>query len=120
MLRFELLFCYKGARKDDDRLRVFDTDTRDLYCVTMKPSDFEEHYYKGYLTHERLMDHLDNILQGLQWDTDPFEHIQLNAAMTPSVMYHVADLDIPRVRELILDTIHNALRFDCTRVASTQ
>jgi hypothetical protein len=116
MHRFDLILCNAASTKKDDVIRVYDTDTRDLYMVVMKPADFQGTYYKGYLTHERLLGHISNILESLQYDMDPWEHVQLSPALTPSIMYHISDMNDSNVRDLILDMVRDVLRFDCERV----
>jgi hypothetical protein len=118
MRKFSLHFCYKTSSRKDDLLSVHDTDTRDLYFVVMKPGDFVHNQYEGYMGHHRLLDHLENILHSMRYDMDPFEHIQVDTPMAPSVMYHISDLDNAEVRELILDMIRDALRLDCERVST--
>ena len=42
-------------------------------------------------------------------DADPFEYLQVDTQMHPTVLYHVSDLDDPMVRHLIEDTVETAL-----------
>lgn len=113
MLKVTFHFCYADSdSRPDDVLCVYDTDVQDVYRVVMRLGDFTDRQYEGTMNRDRLMDHVENILQSLRYDSDPFHHVQVMPLLAPSVLYHVSDLDKIRVRSLILDTTYIALRQD--------
>jgi hypothetical protein len=116
MIKTRILFCYRTDERPDDVVTISSTDTHELYKVKMKPGDYEGAWYEVYMTHERLMSYLDNVFKSLQYDDDPFERVQVDAAMYPSVFYHVVDLASSRTREFILNIVQDALYLDSEKV----
>lgn len=102
-------------------IRNNDTPTRDdvinLYvddsCTEMvrivfrtadlkKPSEF-------WLDERRTNGYVSTILKSMQHDMDPFEYIQVDTAMHPTVLYHVGDVDDREIRWAIEDAVADAL-----------
>ena len=111
MIKVTFHFCYADSDdRRDDVLHVYGTGVQDVYRVVMHMGDFDDRSYEGMMSRDRLMEHIENILQSLRYDSDPFHHVQVIPVLAPSVMYHVADLDKIRVRDLIMDTTSLALR----------
>jgi hypothetical protein len=95
---------------DDDVIRVYeDPDFAEMYRVTFRSSDIKK-ASEFYLDGGRAVAYISTILKSLTYDTDPFEKIQVDTAIHPSVMYHVSDLDQCSVRHLIEDMIDSSLR----------
>jgi hypothetical protein len=116
MIKARILFCYKNDERPDDVVTIYSTDTHELYHIKMKPGDFEGSWYEVYMSHERLMTYLDNVFKSLQYDDDPFERVQVDAAMYPSVFYHAAELSYSRTRDFILNIVQDALYLDTEKV----
>jgi hypothetical protein len=101
--------------RDDDMLRIYDTDCNDLFRITFtavdmrKPSQF-------FATRHWALEYISEILHTLTHDTDPFESIQVETAIHPSVLYHVSDLDEPHIRQLVESTIDSVLRRTVVKV----
>jgi hypothetical protein len=116
MIKARILFCYKTDERPDDVVTIYSTDTAELYHVKFKPGDFDGAWYEVYMTHERLMSYLDTAFKSLQYDDDPFERVQVDAAMYPSIFYHIADLSSSRTRDFILSIVQDALYLDSEKV----
>jgi hypothetical protein len=81
MQRVTIRFVRDGSdEREDDVIRIFDTDCNDLFRVT-----FQAH------------------------DTDPFESLQVETAIHPAILYHISDFDEQHVRRLVEDTVDSAL-----------
>lgn len=98
------------SESDDDVIHVCDdTEFAEMYRVTFRPAGSKK-MSEFYLDAGRTMAYIATILKTLTYDTDPFEKIQVDTAIHPSVMYHVSDLDDSSVRHLIEDSIEASLR----------
>jgi hypothetical protein len=93
---------------DDDLIQVFDdSDFAEMYRITFRPAGAKK-ASEFYLDHGRTVQYVATVLKTLTYDTDPFEKIQVDTAIHPSVMYQVVELD--DVRHMIEDSIDAALR----------
>lgn len=101
----------KGSAHDD-RIYIYETDdSRDLFRVVYRTPDYSNK--KTFTTTEhRVLDYIEDIFAGLRRDADPFEYIQVDSVIHPSILFHVSDLDDTDVRELILGMIRSAMRMD--------
>lgn len=101
----------KGA-SHDDRIYVYETeDSRDLFRVVYRTPDYS--HKKVFITSEhRVIDYIEDILTSLRRDSDPFEFIQVDTVIHPSILFHVVDLDDKDVMELILGMVRSAMRMD--------
>ena len=98
------------SESDDDVIRVFDdSEFAEMYRVTFRPAGAKK-ASEFYLDCGRTVAYISTILKSLEYDTDPFEKVQVDTAIHPSVMYHVGDLDESSVRHLIEDMIEASLR----------
>ena len=97
-------------KSDDDVIQVYeDADFAEMYRVTFLPAGAKK-ASEFYLDGGRTVAYISTILKSLTYDTDPFEKIQVDTAIHPSIMYHVSELDDREVRHLIEDAIEAALR----------
>ena len=98
-----------GLPPTDDVLRIMDDDEyHDTYQVDFNPGNGRGQY-RYFLTRPALLDYIADILRTMPHDADPFEYLQIDTQMHPTVLYHVSDLDDPMVRHLIEDTVETAL-----------
>ena len=98
-----------GDESEDDLIRVFDTDCNDLFRITFFASDMKR-ASQFYATRHWALEYVSEILLSITHDSDPFESVQVETAIHPSILYHVVDLDQPSIRRLIENTIDSALR----------
>lgn len=96
----------------DEKITISETeDSRDLFKVVYKTPEFRAR--KAFVTTEsRVLDYVEDILESLQHDTDPFEYIQVDTIIHPPILYHISDLDEKGIRKLILGMIQTAMRMD--------
>lgn len=98
-----------GTASTDDVLRISDDDEyHETYKVEFNPGNGASQY-RYYLTRGPLMDYIAGVLRTMPFDADPFEYLQVDTQMHPTVLYHVSDLDDREIRHLIEDTIETAL-----------
>lgn len=99
-----------GGPGTDDILRVYEDDTYlEMYRLVYETPELSR-VQEFYMSRHLVIEYLSDFVSALRYDSDPFENIQVSTAIHPSVLYHVSDLDSPRVRDLILDTILIAMR----------
>ncbi len=117
MYRASVYFTRKDMNSySDDRIIVTArNDSRDLFDVKYDTPDLKNRKFTTSCS--GVLQYVGDILNSMQHDMDPFEHIQVNTAVHPSVMYHVADMDDSEVRNLILDMMRDALRADVSVVS---
>lgn len=97
--------------KGDDVLTIMDDDLyADLLRVRFSPCELKTTQNVVYLDREGAIEYLSTILRTLPYDADPFELLQVETAIHPTVLYHVSDLKDRSLRYLIEDTVSNALR----------
>ena len=107
-----------SSSNDDDVLRVFDNPDSDTYFrLTFRPAN-QDHKKAAefHLDAEDSLDYIRSVLKALTYDTYPFEEIQVDTAIHPSILYHVSDLDSGDTRRDVMTTIEDALRHDITLV----
>jgi hypothetical protein len=118
---FSLIFTYDdfSDERPDDSLYVYRTESPNQFKVVFIPGDFENTRKNvGYLDRNVLQRHIHNILNSLSHDMDPFERVQVLTSMSPSVFYHVSDLENARTRDIIYDMIDDALDMDVEQVVA--
>ena len=113
MIRATILITKKNMTSShDDKITIRQSDEScDLYTVVYHTPDVRSD--RQFTTTEaRVQQYLEDVLDSLVCDTDPFEHVQVYTAIHPSVIYHVSDLESTVMRRRILNQIRDALRFD--------
>lgn len=101
---------------EDDILNVVEDTTSDTYYrLTFRPWDLKK-AAEFYLDTEDTLDYIRTLLRTLTYDTTPFEEIQVDTVIHPSILYHVSDLDNYDIRRDVMNTIGDALRHDVEMV----
>jgi hypothetical protein len=97
---------------EDDVISISEVeDTRDLFSVTFRTPDFSKK--KVFVTTEaRVLDYIEDILSSLEYDSDPFQFVQVDSVIHPAILYHTSDLDDGEIRDRIVGMIRMALRTD--------
>ena len=110
MLKATLRFIRDSERSSQDDIIHFYVDDiyHEMVRVTFRPADVTK-YSEFYLDERRAVGYVSTVLKSMQHDTDPFEFIQVDTAMHPTILYHVADMDKREIRWSIEDTIADAI-----------
>ena len=119
MAQLQLHFQPKDSvsSRTDDVLSVFaDEDYPDYFHVTSRPSDSGRTEFSFSMSDIALMDHIENIVDGLVHDSDPYEYLQITSNIGPAILYHVSELDTSSVRKNLLRLIWTSLRTLTTEV----
>lgn len=114
-MRMAILFLQKARQKDDivqfDRVQ----SDPDRIRVTYRDGTARRRgTYQFYIAREAVNDYVSDLLFGLRHDAEPFEYVQVMTAITPSILYHVADLDDADIRSNIRTTVAAACNLHVT------
>ena len=109
---YSMLFILKGGNKDEIIKFYPNTYCPDSYTVEFIPSDLTKSKYSFDLNYGNLKNYIQNLLDLLRYDTEPFDEIQLTTKMIPSIMFNISDLDRTHIRNLIEYNIITALNTD--------
>ena len=95
---------------DDDLIRIYDLDgaTEIVRIVYTSPDMRRSRQF--YMGRHVALDYIMDVLRALQYDAVPFEYIQVSTAMHPSVVYHISDLDVQSVRQVVEDMVYTAIK----------
>ena len=117
MYLVRVIFVSKNGPSRDDVITItpgegsyFGRPT-DVYDVAFKTSVVGG----GHTTRHCFMnargveDYVETVLDAVRLDEDPCEHVQVDSAMAPSVLYDSGDLECGRVRSAIRDVIRMSL-----------
>lgn len=105
----------QNKEREDDVIELFDdSDFDEMVRITFRPAHCKKREF--YLHISRAVDYVSTVLKTLTHDTAPFENVQVDTEIHPTILYHVGDLDEPAIRHLIEDTVEAALRRPVTWV----
>jgi hypothetical protein len=118
------IFVIRDAdKREADDLITFTTDPLypDLVEITSKffktPQNLR---YKSTVDRSRCPHFVRTLLRSLIHDDEPFEQIQFNSALFPSVLYNVSDLACDRVNSAIDDLVHITFDYSVRRTLVTK
>ena len=95
------------SRDDLIRIRTVE-DMPDIVSVKTKfRNNSEDIENQFYLPRGAAIDYVNTLIGSIQCDDEPFDSIQLNSAMFPSVMYRVSQLDEDSVRSSIQNIVYS-------------
>ena len=113
------LFIQKSGHPDDE-IVILTSNVPGMYKIVYKPNDsVRGSKYSFFMSQERVMDYIANVLRTLSADIEPFHYIQLQAMTAPSVIYNIGDLEDRDVRHDIMDAIRYALEAHPTKNETT-
>lgn len=118
MLCFHLFFTRKDkGPAHDDKVYVSSFEgSKDIFEVKYFTPDLRDG--RMFLaSFSGVLQYIEDTLTTMRHDIDPFENIQVSTSVHPSILYHVSDMDESTVRDLILDTARDAMRFDVRTVS---
>lgn len=104
----------KGSDEDDDvRITAVEGCPEMYTIVYMSPEYRNSRCFTA--SYSSTLQYIEDIFVSLEYDTDPFDMVQLMTAIHPSVMYHVVDMSEYDVRRILMNQIRDAMRFTITR-----
>ena len=107
MQKVKLFFCRSGMQ--DDIIQFFDDETHaDMVRVVYTPQEHTEKSNEFYLTRRAALLYASQVLKSMAYDNDPFEYVQIQTAIHPSVMYPIGDIS-GQARYLLEDMIEQSL-----------
>lgn len=110
-----MVYQGKGPEKDDI-IRIYeDEEYEEMFRVVYAPSG-DKKMSQFFLTRSKVLDYIDDLLISLEYDTDSCEWVQVDTAIHPSVMYHVADLSNSSIRHHLENTVEAAMRANVERI----
>ncbi len=117
MIGATLLFIHqgKGAAHDDKVVITPYGGSHEIFEVVYRSPELKTDR-RFLASFSSVMRYAEDMLTSMRHDTEPFESIQLTTSIHPAVLYHVSDMDESSTRDLIVNMIGDALRFDVTRV----
>jgi hypothetical protein len=104
----------EGSEQRDDIIRIHEEDGSGNFRVTFCAEDMRRSN-EFYADRSRVLDYISEVLVTLTYDTAPFESVQVDTAIHPSILYSVSDLTDGCLRRLVEDTVDTALRRQITR-----
>ena len=104
-----LSFYVQKTGQRDDVIRVFSVaDAPDMFRVKYTPND-GNHSYTFYYNKHRVETYIETMIHTMSSDVEPFSYFQVATAISPSVVYNVADLESTDIRREIMDIVHLSL-----------
>jgi hypothetical protein len=115
MLKVKLFFTRRNG--DDDIVQMYDDETHvDMVRVVYTPGDHTKKSNVFHLTTRDVLSYVDNIFKAMDHDTDPFEFVQIQTAIHPSIMFSAMDLSSRRIQDTLDDMIFQAIRVNVEEI----
>lgn len=116
MLKVKLFFTRRNG--PDDIIQLFDDETYfEMVRIVYTPGDHLKKSNEFWLTRRDALSYVSRILKSLESDNDPYEYVQVQTAIHPSVMYPVVELERTQTRHLIEDMVMDAVHANVSQVA---
>jgi hypothetical protein len=101
----------------DDIVQIYDDETHvDMVRVVYTPGDHTKKSNEFYMTARDVLSYVQNILRAMGHDVDPFEFVQIQTAIHPSIMFSAMDVHSRRVQDALDDMIFQAIRVNVEEV----
>lgn len=119
-IKTTLRFIRSGEGQDyDDVITISTTRISDVFRVVYTPGDSDTgSVYTSYMSRSKTMKYVSDILRGMCYDVDPFDRIQIQTDLHPSIMYSVSDMDSAVARENLENMVDASLH--TTVIRTTQ
>jgi hypothetical protein len=115
MLKVKLFFTRRNG--DDDIVQMYDDETHvDMVRVVYTPGDHTKKSNVFHLTTRDVLSYVDNILRAMGNDVDPFEFVQIQTAIHPSIMFSAMDVHSRRIQDTLDDMIFQAIRVNVEEI----
>lgn len=108
MLKVKLFFTRRQGA--DDILQIYDDEAYfEMTRIVYTPGDHTRISNAFHLTRSKAVDYVSTILESMENDTDPFDFVQIQTAIHPTVMVSVADLTDCTTRIRLEEMVYQAL-----------
>ena len=115
MLKVKLFFTRRNG--DDDIVQMYDDETHvDMVRVVYTPGDHTKKSNVFHLTTRDVLSYVDNIFKAMGNDVDPFEFVQIQTAIHPSIMFSAMDVHSRRIQDTLDDMIFQAIRVNVEEI----
>jgi hypothetical protein len=115
MLKVKLFFTRRNG--DDDIVQMYDDETHvDMVRVVYTPGDHTKKSNVFHLTTRDVLSYVNNILRAMGSDVDPFEFVQIQTAIHPSIMFSAMDVHSRRIQDTLDDMIFQAIRVNVEEI----
>ena len=115
MQKVKLYFTRRNG--SDDIIQMYDDETHvDMVRLVYTPGDHTKRSHEFYLTSRDVLSYVNNILKAMNNDVDPFEFVQIQTAIHPSIMFSAMDVGCRRVQDTLDDMIFQAIRVNVEEV----
>ncbi len=103
-------FFFTRCRGEDDIVQIYDDDTYfEMTRVVYTPGDHAKTSNSFYLSRSDALRYVSTMLKSMETDTDPFEFVQVQTAIHPSIMVSIADVSERETRWRLEDMVEQAL-----------
>lgn len=115
MQKVKLFFTRRAG--SDDIIQMYDDDTHvDMVRLVYTPGDHTKRSHEFYMTTRDVLSYVGNILKAMNNDVDPFEYVQIQTAIHPSIMFSAMDVGCRRIQDVLDDMIFQAIRVNVGEV----
>jgi hypothetical protein len=115
MQKVKLYFTRRNG--SDDIIQMYDDETHvDMVRLVYTPGDHTKRSHEFHLTSRDVLSYVNNILKAMNNDVDPFEFVQIQTAIHPSIMFSAMDVGCRRVQDVLDDMIFQAIRVNVEEV----
>lgn len=115
MQKVKLYFTRRTG--SDDIIQMYDDETHvDMVRLVYTPGDHTKRSHEFYLTSRDVLSYVGNILKAMNNDVDPFEFVQIQTAIHPSIMFSAMDVGCRRIQDTLDDMIFQAIRVNVEEV----
>jgi hypothetical protein len=115
MQKVKLYFTRRNG--SDDIIQMYDDETHvDMVRLVYTPGDHTKRSHEFHLTSRDVLSYVGNILKAMNNDVDPFEYVQIQTAIHPSIMFSAMDVGCRRVQDVLDDMIFQAIRVNVEEV----
>lgn len=119
MLKAKLFFTRRNG--PDDIIQLYDDEEYfEMVRVVYTPGEHTKKSNEFWLTRRDTFGYVSTILKSLESDNDPFEYIQLQTAIHPSIMYPVSEVEDTHTRWLIEDMVRDAIHANVAEIKLKQ
>jgi hypothetical protein len=115
MQKVKLYFTRRAGA--DDIIQMFDDETHvDMVRLVYTPGDHTKKSNVFHMTSRDALSYVANILKAMHNDIDPFEYVQIQTAIHPSILFSAMDVGCRRVQDVVEDMVYQALRVNVEEV----
>jgi hypothetical protein len=116
MLKAKLFFTRRQGA--DDIIQLYEDDTFfEMVRVVYTPGDHAKKSNEFYLTRSAALEYIDSILSSMGYDADPFDFVQLQTAIHPSILFSVSDVSVRSTRTRIDEMVNQSLKATVSEIS---